>query len=212
MATPYIEGHIPAVNDFGLNTQKNITMDGSNNFDGSGSTGTFKTPTGVTTLGGSTTNVSGNLVMAAGKTITGGVVNVITAAATLTAAQSGSLCIMPDLTGTLYTLPAATVGLTFNFFVSVTNTSGAHKVITPASVFLVGAISYGIVDTTPGANPGPKFTGADGSTIRSISMNGSTTGGVIGTAFTVTCISSTQWAIYGLVIASGTISTPFATS
>ncbi len=138
--------------------------------------------------------------------------NIITAATTLTAAQSGSTCILSDLTGTLYTLPAAQVGLTYSFFVSVSNTSGSHKVITPASVFLVGAISYGIVDTTPAANPGPKFTGADGSTIRSIAMNGSTTGGVVGTYFEVKCISTTQWMISGLVIASGTISTPFATS
>lgn len=199
MATPYIEGYIPAVNDFGFNTNKAATF---------GSTVTMASTlvvTGATTL-------NGNLVMGAGKTITGGVQNVITAAATLTAAQSGSLCVMPDLTGTLYTLPAATVGLTFSFFVSVSNTSGSHKVITPASVFLVGAIMYGVVDTTPAANPGPKFTGADGTTIRSIAMNGSTTGGVVGTAFNVTCISATQWAIEGLVVASGTISTPFATS
>lgn len=138
---------------------------------------------------------------------------VITAATTLTAAQSGSTGVMSALTGTLYTLPAPQVGLSYDFFVSVSNTSGSHKVLTnSASVFLVGAISYGILDTTPGATPGPKFTSADGSTIRSIAMNGSTTGGVLGTYFTVKCISTTQWLISGLVIASGTISTPFATS
>ncbi len=137
---------------------------------------------------------------------------VITTGMTLGTNQSGALCILSDLTGTLYTLPASTVGLTYDFFVSVSNTSGAHKIITPAAVFLVGAIDYGIVDTTPGANPGPKFTGADGTTIRSISMNGTTTGGVVGTTLRVTCISATQWKISGYVIASGTISTPFATS
>ena len=190
--TQYIENFIPVVQSDGLNTQKAVSF-------------------------GSTLAVTGVATFTAAPVFTAAPTgpvkqNVITAAATLTAAQSGSLCIMSDLTGTLYTLPAASVGLNFTFFVSVTNTSGAHKVITPASVFLVGAIDYGVLDTTPAANPGPKFTSADGTTIRSISMNGTTTGGLFGTAFTVVCISSTQWAIQGQVIASGTISTPFATS
>lgn len=143
----------------------------------------------------------------------GGVSNVITAAATLTAAQSTSTCVMSSLTGTLFTLPAPKVGLSFDFFVLTANTSGSAKVITDASTtFLVGAISYGDLDTTPSATAGPKFTAADGSTIRSIAMNGTTTGGLAGTYFTVRCITATQWLITGLVIASGTIATPFATS
>lgn len=143
----------------------------------------------------------------------GGTKNIITAAATLTAVQSTSICVFSTAAGQLYTLPAPKVGLSFEFFVLTTATSLSHKVITDASTtFLVGAISYGILDTTPAANPGPKFTAADGTTIRSIAQNGSTTGGVAGTYFTVTCVTATQWLISGLVIASGTISTPFATS
>jgi hypothetical protein len=143
----------------------------------------------------------------------GGTKSVVSTAATLTASQSTTLCVFSTAAGQLYTLPAPVVGLSFDFFVQTTATSLSHKVITNAgTVFLVGAISYGILDTTPGANPGPKFTAADGSTIVSIAMNGSTTGGVAGTYFTCTCISATQWLISGLVIASGTISTPFSTS
>lgn len=162
-------------------------------------------------------NTNKNAVFGGSVTFTGtrvgGVQNVLTAAATLTQAQSNSLCVMSALTGTLYTLPAPKVGLSFDFFVSVTNTSGNHKVITDAgTTFLVGAIDYGVLDTTPSATAGPKVTSADGSTIRSITMNGTTTGGLLGTYFIVKCISLTQWLITGQVVASGTIATPFATS
>lgn len=60
MAAPYIENYIPAVRlAKGINTKKNITVGGSANFDMSGSTGTFKTPTGATTLSGSVTVPTG---------------------------------------------------------------------------------------------------------------------------------------------------------
>lgn len=154
---------------------------------------------------------NGLVTMTAGKV--GGTKNVITTASTLTAAQSTSLCVFTTAAGQLYTLPAPVVGLTYDFFVQTTATSLTHKVITNAgTVFLVGAISYGLLDTTPSSTAGPKFTAADGSTILSIAMNGSTTGGIAGTFFQVQCISATQWLISGLVIASGTIATPFATS
>ncbi len=187
-----LEQHLPVVQQAGLNTNKNAAL-------------------------GGTLSVTGAAAFSGGMTITGtkqgGTKNVISTASTLTAANSTSLCVFSTAAGQIYTLPAPVVGLTFDFFVQTTATSLSHKVITSgASIYLVGAISYGILDTTPAANPGPKFTAADGSSIVSIAMNGSTTGGVQGTYFTVTCISATLWLISGLVIASGTISTPFATS
>lgn len=135
------------------------------------------------------------------------------ATVTLTAAQSGSQCLFDSAAGVVYTLPAPATGLYYDFIVTTTITSNAAKVITSAgTIFLVGAINYGILDTTPGANPGPKFTAANGTTHVSISSNGSTTGGIIGSAFRISNLSATLWYISGIVIASGTISTPFATS
>lgn len=181
-----MEQNFPLVREVGVLTNKNATFGGN-------------------------VVVTGNLTISGTKS--GGTKNVITTATTLTAAQSTSLCVFSTAAGQIYTLPAPVAGLTFDFFVQTTATSLSHKVITNVgTVFLLGSISYGILDTTPGANPGPKFTSADGSTHVSIAQNGSTTGGVAGTYFTVTCISATQWMISGLVIASGTISTPFATS
>jgi hypothetical protein len=43
-------------------------------------------------------------------------------------------------------------------------------------------------------------------------MNGTTSGGIIGTWIRVKALSSTQWLINGLIVGSGTIVTPAATS
>lgn len=134
----------------------------------------------------------------------------------LTAAQSGSTCVFDSAAGIVYTLPAAAVGLTFNFAVTVTITSGAAKVITKtiASEFMAGGVINAGPDT-PGAGPGPKQFPADGTSHVSISMNGTTTGGAKGTSFTLTCVSSTLWVCTNGCVASitsQTIANPFATS
>ena len=135
------------------------------------------------------------------------------ATVTLTAAQSNSLCLFDRAAGIVYTLPAPAVGLKFRFFVATTITSNSAKVITNAgTVFLLGTISYSVVDATPGATGGPKFTSANGTTHVAITQNGTTTGGIAGTYFECSCISSTVWMLTGLVVASSTIATPFATS
>ena len=61
------------------------------------------------------------------------------------------------------------------------------------------------------ATTGEAF-GADGTTIRALSSNGTTTGGLIGDYYELTAISATQWFIRGLLVQSGTAATPFATS
>ena len=43
-----------------------------------------------------------------------------------------------------------------------------------------------------------------------ISMNGTTTGGVIGTYIRATAISATRWFIQGTLSGSGTATTPFS--
>lgn len=128
---------------------------------------------------------------------------------TLLAEESDSLCLFNRAAGIVYTLPAPVVGMTFRFLATVSVTSNAYKVITNASsVFLVGKVIMGDVTV---AQSGDVFT-ADGTTIVALSAAGSTTGGLIGEEYTVTCISSTQWAIEGVCHGAGTLATPFATS
>jgi hypothetical protein len=135
------------------------------------------------------------------------------ATVTLTAAQSGSTALFDRAAGIVYTLPAPEVGLLYKFFVSTTITSNAAKIITnAAAVYLLGNVLTNTVSATPAAADGPKTFAGNGSTHIAISMSGTTTGGIIGTWIECECISSTLWAVRGVVCASGTIATPFATS
>ena len=130
---------------------------------------------------------------------------------TLLSREAGALCLFDRAAGIVYTLPAPTtlnIGAYFDFLVTVSVTSNAHKVITDAATtFLVGATVMGSIAT---ASPGG-FS-ANGTTIRALSANGTTTGGLIGETYRVTLLNSTQWGITGVQIGSGTLATAFATS
>lgn len=122
----------------------------------------------------------------------------------LTAAESGSLCLFDAAAGNVYTLPTPVEGMQFEFLSAVDVTSNAHKVSTSAAtVFMVGAVT-----STELAAATDVFQ-ADGAATVGISMAGSTTGGLIGSGFTLTAISATQWAIAGSIVGSGTLATPF---
>jgi hypothetical protein len=136
------------------------------------------------------------------------VVNV-TASTTLTADQSGALVLLGVASGATVTLPAAAEGMQFTIGTTVTRTSNSYKIITAsASTFLVGAVMAG--DDTI-ATSGDVFQ-ADGTTIVAVTMDGDTKGGFIGTTLRFTCISATKWYVEGLVIGTGTMATPFATT
>lgn len=132
----------------------------------------------------------------------------------LTALQHDQTFAFDAATGVAYTLPPPIRGLKFKFLVTVSATSGAHKIQTDgASTFIQGAVLAGVVATTPAANPGPKYFVGNGSTHVKLSMSGTdnTTGGLIGTVLTATAISSTVWDISGNVVCAGTIATPYST-
>lgn len=155
-------------------------------------------------------DTSGNVTLPG--TAIGGKSNFIdsnAATLTLTAAQSGSLVGLDRAAGTTVTLPAPAVGLNFNFTVITSVTSNNHKVITDAGTTLIlgGVIMTEAADTNAGL--GSLF---NGTTHISILMNGTTTGGLIGTTFNLTCVTATQWAISGIVAGSGTLATCASTS
>lgn len=128
---------------------------------------------------------------------------------TLQAKESGALCLFDRAAGVVYTLPTPVLGMEFEFHSTVAITSGAAKVITNAgTVFLIGSVMGGSLTV---ADSGDVFQG-NGTTHVAISMNGTTTGGLIGTRIKVTAISNTQWAITGGYVGSGTLADPFATS
>lgn len=137
------------------------------------------------------------------------VINGTSATRTLNANESGSLCTFERAAGVVYTLPTAKVGTYFDFMVMTTITSNSAKIITGAGTeFLIGG--YTNVDTDT-ANAVAAFTG-NGSTHVAVTMNGTTTGGILGTRLRFTCLSSTRWMVEGFVQGSGVVATAFATS
>jgi len=126
---------------------------------------------------------------------------------TLTAEDSGALILMDRAAGIVFTLPTPVEGMQFEFLASVAVTTNAYKVVTAgASEFIVGSLQSAALAATIDVFQ------ADGTTIRAISENGSTTGGLVGDRFKLTAVSSTLWAIEGSQVSSGTALTPFATS
>ena len=124
----------------------------------------------------------------------------------LTAEESGGVFLWDAATGVTYTLPAPVVGMQFTFYCTVSRTSNAHVVVTDAATtFLGGAIQQ--IIAASGVSEGQ--VGDDASDV-TISMNGTTTGGLEGTMITVTCVTATSWVANGTVVSSGTLTTPFA--
>jgi hypothetical protein len=137
------------------------------------------------------------------------VIQGVGATRTLLPEESGSLCLLDRAAGVVYTLPTPIEGMRFEFLVTVAVTTNAYKVITAAATqFLVGGIIMGDVTV---AQSGDYFE-ADGTTIRALSADGATKGGLLGERYVVTAISTTQWAIHGVCHGAGTLATPFATS
>lgn len=141
------------------------------------------------------------------------VISGVTAASTRTLlpSESGALVLFDAASGITFNLPAPStlqIGAYYDFATTVTITSNSAKTITDATTtFLVGSI---LIDSIATASPGG-FS-ANGTTIRSVNGNGTTTGGIIGDAYRVTLISATVWAVSGVMVGSGTLATPFATT
>lgn len=144
------------------------------------------------------------------------VVNVTTDAAyTIDALESGTLFLLNKADGITFTLPtlsAANVGLWYEFQINTTITSGAAKWSTGAQG--TDWFNGSLITADPDGSPAEAtfvVTG-NGSSHDNISMNGSTTGGVVGTCFRVLATSATTWTVFGVMAATGDTATPFATS
>ena len=93
------------------------------------------------------------------------------------------------------------LGATFTFIVETAATDMDIK--TDGTDKFVGALYLGKSDAT-----GKTFISGASNDV--ITLNGSTKGGVAGTIIKVTAMASAKYAVEGIVIASGTIVTPFA--
>lgn len=192
-----LEEFLPGVRENGITTGKNITTTGSTTTATLAVTGTSAF-TGIATFSASPVFSGGrvpNVISGSGATVT------------LTAAQAGSLVLMDRAAGIVFTLPAPTVGAAFTFFASASVTTNNYKIITNAgTVFLAGTLCNVKTDLTT------LFSIGDNAANLAVTMNGTTTGGLVGTRISFTCTTATQWIVEGYNLASGTIATPFANS
>lgn len=131
-------------------------------------------------------------------------------AVTLTAEQSGAVCIFDAAGASSFVLPAPEVGLHFTFITAVTATAD-HVIQTKTddAGFLGGCK---IISTT--ADETNAFSAAADGNNDFITMNGTTSGGVAGSKVEVWAISGSDaakcWVADCALIGSGAMITPFA--
>lgn len=139
--------------------------------------------------------------------------NTLGATIGLTAAQADSLILFDRAAGCVVTLPTPVVGMEFDFYVTVTDTSNTYKVITnnTGTQFLMGTIINIDTDTS---NAVAAFIGNGTTHVSVIQDFASThaTGGFLGGWLRFTAVSTTLWSVQGHVQAGGTPATSFSTS
>ena len=120
----------------------------------------------------------------------------------LSADQSGALIIFASLTGNLVTLPTPIKGMWFEFINELARTSNETKITTKSitTEFLLGSIISASETVAEGMDV---FTADGTSNHVDISMNGTTTGGQVGTRLVFTALSTTQWLVKGVNQGSG---------
>ena len=137
---------------------------------------------------------------------TGSVESLTAATKSVTALENGTTFLLNKADGITVTLPSPVVGLKYKFVVQTAVTSNDYGMDTDgASTFLAGSINQIIA-----ASATSEGQVADGTSIVSLNMNGSTTGGLVGSWHTVEAISSTVWWVDGIHVGSGTLATGFA--
>lgn len=135
----------------------------------------------------------------------------VNAGATLTvvrATHRGKTIAFDQASGSVITLPAATgSGDEYNFVVGTTVGSNSHILkVANSSDTMVGTVS--IATTTTGAGTHEAAGGTDDT----ITMNGTTTGGIIGSSIRVRDIAANVWLINGNLVGSGVLATTLSAS
>lgn len=125
----------------------------------------------------------------------------------LTTAQSGKKIVVADAAGLAYLLPAiatADIGTWFEFFVTVSVTSNSFKVTSATGDLMAGSIY--LSDDTAAYTAPQGIVQKPAGTFLIMTMNGTTSGGKIGTRVRFTATSATQWFVEGVANGSGNLS------
>jgi hypothetical protein len=142
-------------------------------------------------------------------TLTGGLTDLaptfsVVTASTLTAA-AGNEYMINRAGGVAITLPQVTAGAVIIFNVGITATS--DHVITATTGDLMSGYAF-IEDNDNAADNGKSYF-APVSSFLIMTLNGSTTGGLIGDQITLVGISATEWRVRAVLKGTGVIATPF---
>lgn len=122
----------------------------------------------------------------------------------LSSDQTGSTVVLNRAAGSVVTLPSdATIGVNYDFVVGTSVTSNVYSIGTNDGL----SVLTGSVFVKKSAANDTIFSPS--SSDDTINMNGTTTGGLIGTAFNIKLISANNWFVSGYTTGSGTIATPF---
>ena len=123
----------------------------------------------------------------------------------LTEEMTGGTVYFNRPTGVSVELPTAPADGTYYNFETLQTASGGNYVVTATG----GDEITGFIDMKAGGAPDTPFSPV--STDNVITMNGTTTGGVVGTSFRTTYIAETNlWFVSGQMRGSGSIATPFS--
>ena len=128
----------------------------------------------------------------------------LTADTTLTVnAHAGRVLTTNDADGkfTLPTITSDNIGSTFTFYVETAATD--MDILTDGTDKFVGGLYTGVTNDT-----GKTFISGASNDV--ITMNGSTTGGLVGSMVTATAIATAKYVVSGIILGSGTLVTPFA--
>ena len=129
----------------------------------------------------------------------------LTASATLNAdAYAGKTIRLNAAAGLTVTLPPATgSGATFKIVVGTTVTTNDYIIEVANAADVMAGVTLGVTDV--GGITFPTAATSD-----TITMNGSTTGGLVGSAVILEDVAANLWAVSGSLISTGDEATPFS--
>jgi hypothetical protein len=132
---------------------------------------------------------------------------IVTANTTLTAKKHGGrIIVFNDADGATMTLPGASgSGTVFEFCVGVTVTSNSDKIQVANSSDTFKGTIWGAADAGNTVNAWEAASTSD-----TITMDGSTKGGLVGDYFKIIDIKANIWLVQGLIQQTGTEASPFS--
>ena len=122
------------------------------------------------------------------------------------AASAGVEYVVNKADGAAITLPDAAAGLRVTIVLGITVTSNTTTITANAGDLLKG---YAFLEKTDGANAKTYFA-PDGTNDLIITLNGTTTGGLIGDRIELVGISDTEWRVRAVLSHTGSAATPFS--